>query len=147
MIKKIFVGIVIAAAFGVLLLGGVNQVLANNDVSGSVDVDATVLDNSTDDTPGTPEEKQNVYLYQYTKRDDPNHVCECSDSDIACTQEMVQEQHKYEYQYKNLPENGAGNGEGSGPLNPDGPGSGPGDGTGMKTGSLGNGNGTGECNK
>ncbi len=147
MVKKIFVGIVIAAAFGALMLGSVNQVLANTDVSGSVDVDTMTLDNNADDPSGTPEEKKNEYLYQYTKRDDPDHVCECSDEGGACIPEMAQEQHKYEYQYKNLPENGAGNGEGSGPLNPDGPGSGPGDGTGMKNGSLGNGNGTGECTK
>ena len=89
MVKKIFVGIVIAAAFGALMLGGVNQVLANNDVSGTADIDTMVLDNNADDPSGTPEEKQNKYLYQYTKRDDPDHVCECSDGDLPCTKEMV----------------------------------------------------------
>jgi len=143
MVKKIFFGIAMIAAFGALMLGSVNQVLANNDVSGTFDVNTVVLDNSADDPAGTPEEKQNEYLYQYTKRDDPNHVCECSDENGPCIPEMVQEQHKYEYQYKNLPENGNGIGEGNGPLNPDGAG----DGTGMRNGSLEKGNGTGECTK
>lgn len=127
MVKKIFVGIVIAAVFGALILGGVNQAWANNDFSSSADVDANVLGGNADDTPGIPEEKQNEYLYS-----NQNGECDGTCEDPLCNQEMVQEQHQYEYhneyQYTNqqCPE-----------------GCNLGDGPGMQSGQTGNGEGVG----
>ncbi len=86
MVKKIFVGIVITAVFGALILGGVNRALAKNDIGGTNVGNAELPNKNADAPSGTPEEKQ-------------NGECDGLNGDPLCNQEqeMVQEQHQYEY--------------------------------------------------
>jgi len=56
MVKKIFVGIVITAVFGALILGGVNRALAKNDFSRTNAGDPVLLNDNADAPSGIHEE-------------------------------------------------------------------------------------------
>ena len=93
MVKKIFVGIVITAVFGALILGGVNRALAKNDFSHTNASDPVLLLGS-------------AYLFNIRNNQNEflaanqNGECDGLNEDPLCNQEqeMVQEQHQYKYQ-------------------------------------------------
>jgi len=149
MVKKIFVGIVITAVFGALILGGVNRALAKNDFSRTNAGDPVLLNDNADAPSGIHEEKQNEFLAA-----NQNGECDGLNEDPLCNQEqeMVQEQHQYKYQneYKyttqqgpeggNSGENAKGNGQGNDPLYP----IVPANGSGGQSDHTGNGKGAGQ---
>jgi len=106
MVKKIFVGIVITAVFGALILGGVNRALAKNDFSRTNAGDPVLLNDNADAPSGIHEEKQNEFLAA-----NQNGECDGLNEDPLCNQEqeMVQEQHQYKYQNEYKKGNGQGN--------------------------------------